>query len=310
MPATLTYCQRVLNELVRPGRLEALAETVIAIVLIVAGTRLVYGLAVGLLRRSLRPGDPQRPAEREAQIRTLVPLAESVLRYILYFSALIMVLDRLRFNVSALVASAGLLGVAVGFGAQSLIRDVIAGSLLLFEGLLQVGDIVRIGDVTGEVERVSLRTTQVRRYSGELVTFPNGQILQFGNLNRGFMRAIVQVGVAYEADLQTALVTLQRVGAEWAAERADVVLAPPEVQAITDFGATEVLVRLVVMVRPPAFVTAERELRLRLKTAFDRQGIGMVSPRRVVYLRGTGDDSPAGREADPRDSAGGPVPQT
>lgn len=279
------YLQQILGDLLHPARIEAVVETVIAVVLILVGTRLALGLATAVLRRWMRPDDPRWPQERRAQLRTLVPLAESALRYAFAFAALLMILDRLHFNVATLVASAGLVGVAVGFGAQQTIRDFIAGFLMLFEGLIQVGDVVRIGDVTGEVERVNLRTTQIRRYSGELVTIPNGQILQFGNQNRGFMRAIVQVGVAYEADVGRALAIMQQVGQEWSAQHADLVLAAPEVQGIMEFGATEVLVRLVLMVRPSAAAGAERELRLRLKAAFDRAGIPMSSPRRVVSLQ-------------------------
>jgi small conductance mechanosensitive channel len=285
----MAYLQRILGDLLHPARIEAAVETTLAVLLILAGTRLALTLATAVLRRWMRPDDPRWPPERRAQLRTLVPLAESALRYAFAFAAALMILDRLRFNVATLVASAGLVGVAIGFGAQQTIRDFIAGFLMLFEGLIQVGDVVRVGDVTGEVERVNLRTTQIRRYSGELVTIPNGQILQFGNQNRGFMRAIVQVGVAYEADVDRALAILQQVGQEWAAQHPDVVLAPPEVHGILEFGATEVLVRLVLMVRPSACVGAERELRLRLKTAFDRTGIRMSSPRRVVNLPSAAD---------------------
>jgi small conductance mechanosensitive channel len=280
--------RQLFDELLHPERVEATIETAIAIVFILVLTRLAYGLTSALLRRSLRPDRLARSPQRQAEVRTLVPLADSVLRYLLYFAALIMILDRLHFNVSALVASAGLVGVAVGFGAQPLIRDIISGLLMLFEGLIQVGDVVRVGDVSGEVERVSLRTLQVRQYSGELVTIPNGQILQFGNLNRGFMRAIVHVAIAYEADLDQAIAVMQRVGEQWAAEHADVVLARPQAQGVIEFGTAGVTARLVVMVTPFAYGTAEPELRRRLKAAFDQARIGMASPRRVIYLR----DSP------------------
>jgi small conductance mechanosensitive channel len=215
-----------------------------------------------------------------------MPLFESVLRSFLYFGAFVMILDQLNFNVTALIAGASVLGVAIGFGAQAVVRDVLAGFFLLFEGLVQVGDVIRVGDVSGEVERVSLRTTLVRRYTGELVAIPNGQIVQIGNMSRGFMRAIVQVAVAYEIDLQRAMAIMHQVGQDWAAAHPDVVLAPPEVQGLLDFGTSGVTVRLVVKVKPPVYIAAERELRLRLKAAFDAEKIQMSSPSRVVYLRG------------------------
>lgn len=268
-----------------------------AIVIILAGVHLALALATAVLRGWLRPDDPRRPPERRAEVRTLVPLVESLLRYLFYFTALVMILDRLHFHVAALLTSAGIVGIAIGFGAQPLIRDVIAGFFLLFEGLVQVGDVIRLGDATGEVERVNLRTTQIRTYSGELVTIPNGQIQQFGNQNRGFMRAIVQIGVAYEADIERAMALMQHLGQEWAGAHPDQVLAPPQVHGILAFGASDVSVRLVAMVKPAAYNQAERELRLRLKAAFDTEGIGMSSPSRVITLPGAlepGTSEPSG----------------
>ncbi len=285
MSPDISYFRRVLNEMLHPARIEALVETAIAIVIILVGMRVTLLLSVPLLRRWLRPDDPSRPLDRQAQVRTLVPLLENVLRYVIYFTAAVMILDRLHLNVAALLASAGIAGIAIGFGAQNLIRDIVAGFFLLFEGLIQVGDVVRVGEVSGEVERVNLRTTQVRRFSGELVTIPNGTIQQLGNMNRGFMRAIVQVGIAYEADLERAMAAMHETGTAWAAEHPTEVLGPPEVQGVMEFGASDVRVRLVVMVKPSAYGRAEPELRRRLKAAFDDQGIEIPYPRTVVYNR-------------------------
>lgn len=298
--------RRIIPDLFHPARVEAAASAAVSITLIVVGTRIAVQLISVVLRRWLRPDDPALPPDRQAQVRTLVPLFESVARYFLYFGALVMILDRLRFNVAGLLAGAGVVGVALGFGAQSIVRDVIAGLFLLSEGLIQVGDTVRIGEVTGEVERISLRATLVRRYSGELVAIPNGQILQIGNMNRGFMRAIVEVGVAYESDLDRAMGIMHATGLAWADEHPEEVLAPPEVQGVLAFGASEVLVRLVIAVKPRGHVAAERELRRRLKAAFDAEGISMISPRRVVHMPGgTGVRPDAAAGAGPASPAGG-----
>jgi small conductance mechanosensitive channel len=292
VPTEISYFSQILNDLFQPTRIEALVEDAIAIVFVLVGARVALALLIPLLRRWLRPDDQTRSPDRQAQMRTLVPLFESVLRQVIYFTAAVMILDRLHFSVAALLASAGIAGIAVGLGAQNFIRDVVSGFFTLFEGLIQVGDAVRIGDVTGDVERVNLRTTQVRRFSGELVTIPNGTIQQLGNLNRGFMRAIVQVGVAYEADLEHAMTVMHQVGETWAAERPDEILEPPQVQGITEFGASDVRVRLIIMVKPTAYGTAEPELRRRLKAAFDLEGIEIPYPKSVVYNRGAPTASP------------------
>lgn len=276
---------RAINALLPPNRIEAMVEALIAVALIAAGLWLALYLATAVLQRWLRPGDPGRSPQRDAQIRTLAPLFGSALRYLFYFTAAVMILDRLGVNVAAILASAGIAGIAIGFGAQHLIRDVIAGFFLIFEGLIQVGDVIRVGEVTGTVERTHLRTTQIRQFSGELVTIPNGEIQRFGNMNRGFMRAIVEIGLAYESNLESAIAVMHRVGEAWAADHPDLVLAPPEVQGIMEFGASEVQVRMVITVRPLAQWEAERQLRVALKAAFEAAGIEIAFPRQVVYLR-------------------------
>lgn len=286
MPTETSYLAQVLHDLLNPARTEALVEDALAILLIVAGARVTLALLVPLLHRSIRADDPARWPNRQAQVRTLVPLFENILRCVIYFMAAVMILDRLHVNVAALLASAGIAGIAIGLGAQNFFRDIVSGFFMLFEGLIQVGDVIRIGEVTGEVERVNLRTVQVRRFSGELVTIPNGTIQQLGNLNRGFMRAVVQVGVAYEADLEHAMRVMHEVGEAWAAEHPDEVLGPPQVQGIMEFGVGDVRVRLAIMVKPAAHGNAEPDLRRRLKEAFEAEGIEFPTPKAVVYGRG------------------------
>ncbi len=285
MRADLGPLRRAIESLLSPARIEAIIEAVVAVAVIAVGLRLALYLATAVLQRWLRPEDPRHDPERAAQIRTLAPLLESALRYLFYFTAAVMILDRLGVNVAAILASAGIAGLAIGFGAQHLIRDVIAGFFLIFEGLVQVGDIVRIGDATGTVERIHLRTTALRQFSGELVTIPNGEIRRFGNMNRGFMRAIVQVGLAYEANLERAMQVMRRVGETWVADHPDLALAPPEVQGVVELGASDVQVRLVVMVKPQTQWEVERELRALLKAAFESEGVEIAFPRQVVYLR-------------------------
>ena len=162
----------------------------------------------------------------------------------------------------------------MGFGAQHLIRDVISGFFILAEGLIQVGDVISVGEHQGQVERISIRTTQVRKYSGELWTIPNGQITVFGNASRGYMRAIVDIPLSYRADVDRAMTVMRRVADEWAAAAGATVLSPPEVHSVLQFGDTRIVLRLTVTVSPGAQIEAERELRRRLKAALDREAVG------------------------------------
>jgi moderate conductance mechanosensitive channel len=276
--------QRLLSELASGPRALALLEGLLTIGLVAVAAALAFRAIPSLVRRALRPrGDRVLDTARAL---TLQPLLESVLRYTIYFIAAVMVLRAAGVDATAVLASAGVVGLAVGFGAQHLIRDVISGFFILAEGLIQVGDIITVGEHAGQVERINIRTTQVRKYSGELWTIPNGQITVFGNASRGYMRAIVDIPLSYRADLDRAMVVMQRVADEWAAGSGAAVLSPPEVHSVLQFGDTRIRLRVVVTVPPGAQVAAERELRRRLKLAFDREGIG------GPFGRGAGEPSP------------------
>jgi moderate conductance mechanosensitive channel len=217
--------------------------------------------------------------------KTVAPLLKSVLKYCTIFVAGVLVLRVLGVDPTPIIAGAGVVGLAVGFGAQTLVKDVIAGFFLLFEGLIAVGDAVSFGNSSGVVEEVGLRVTKYRTFSGELWVIPNGEIRAFGNSNRQWMRAVVAVGVAYEQDVGKAMRVLEEVGKAWAAERRDIVLEPPQVQGILSFDESAVTLRLVVKVRSAQQATAEWELRRRIKEAFDREGVEIPLPRRVLYTR-------------------------
>ncbi len=229
--------------------------------------------------------------------KTVAPLLKSVLKYCTIFFAGVLVLRAIGVDPTPIIAGAGVVGLAVGFGAQTLVKDVIAGFFLLFEGLIAVGDAVSFGNSSGVVEEVGLRVTKYRTFSGELWVIPNGEIRAFGNSNRQWMRAIVAVGVAYEQDVGKAMHILEEVGKAWATEHRDDVLEPPQVQGILSFDEASVSLRLVVKVRSSQKAAAEWELRRRIKEAFDREAVEVPFPRRVFYtqpetdgLNGDGED--------------------
>lgn len=215
--------------------------------------------------------------------RTIAPLLKSLLKYSTIFVAGVLVLRAMGVDPTPIIAGAGVIGLAVGFGAQTLVKDVIAGFFLLFEGVIAVGDVITFGASGGVVEEVGLRVTKYRTFSGELWVIPNGEIRAFGNFNRQWTRAVVPVGVAYEQDVGKAMRILEEVGKQWAEERRDIVLEEPEVQGILAFDDSSISLRLVVKVRPLQHWVAERQLRCRIKEAFDREGIEIPFPRRVIY---------------------------
>lgn len=188
------------------------------------GTLLHIGLVVLLILIGLRVIDRaadrwmQRVADlpashpRRQRASTLANLISSTARYTLWAVGLIMILSELGINVSALLATAGVAGLAIGFGAQTLVRDVISGVFLLFDDTIHVGDLVRVGNDTGTVEHIGVRLIKVRKFDGELLMIPAGELRIFGNRSIGFVRAIVEIGLAYEQDLDTILPVIERVG--------------------------------------------------------------------------------------------------
>jgi small conductance mechanosensitive channel len=168
-----------------------------------------------------------------------------------------MVLHKLGVNYSAILASAGIVGLAVGFGAQTLVRDVIVGFFLLFEDTVSVGNVITVGNESGVVESIGLRATQSREFSGILRVIPNGELARFGNFNRGFMRAIVNFDLAYEQDTTKGMADALATARQWANENKEIVLEEPIVQGILDFGSSGVTVRVCVKVKPQTQWDAE-----------------------------------------------------
>jgi|SRR5579864_1338195 len=219
------------------------------------------------------PAAVRRAGTRAGRPVTYAPLAESVARYAIGLAALILMLETLNVNVAAILASAGIVSLAFGFGAQYVIRDVLAGLFLLSEGIVQIGDLVRLDGDTGTVERVTLRTMQIRKFNGELLTVPNGAVTRIGNLSRGFGRAIVQLTVPFAADVGSALEALRDVGREWAAANTDLARGEPSVDGAVDFRETGVTVQLSVLVPPGRQAGVEAALRRRALEVLAERGI-------------------------------------
>ena len=218
------------------------------------------------------PAAIRRAGRRTGRTVALAPLAESTVRYAIGFAALVLMLETVHVNVTAIVASAGIASLAFGFGAQYVIRDVLAGIFLLSEGVVQIGDLVRLDGDTGTVERITLRTMQIRKFNGELLTVPNGAVTRIGNLSRGYGRAIIQVTVPYAADVGRALEVLRDVGREWAAAHPDDARGEPSVDGAVDFKDSGVTIQLSVLVPAGRQFGAEAALRRRaLEVLAERQ---------------------------------------
>ena len=268
------------------GPLAALLARLLVMLAAMALAVAAYRACTHLVDRLLRPleGASDYPAKVQ-RARTLGPLMKNVARYTLAFVALVIVLREVGIDVQALLVSAGVLGLAVGLGAQTLIKDVITGFFILFEGLMGVGDVIEVGPNTGTVEAIGLRVTKLRMLNGAQRVIPNGELTQFANHNRGWARAVVDVSVGYEADVRRALAVLERIGKEWAGETR-LALEAPEALGPIRFGELDLGIRLMVKVEAARRFDVEVELRRRIKEVFEREGISF--PQRVVYLEKKG----------------------
>jgi len=243
-------------------------------------------LARATLHRTMDRSDSLRA-------RTLRPLVQGLTTTVIVGTGIVLALEQLGLDLTAVIAGAGVLGLALGFGAQELVKDVIAGFFLIFDEVLETGDWVDIDTVSGNVEEVALRVTKIRSIDGRLWYVPNGQIKQVGNASRSWVRAVVHVELAYEQDVARGMAALAEITQAWAAEHAESVLDPPEVQGLMSLGASGLGARVLIKVRPGTQWAAERELRLRLKAHFDREGIEIPFGRQVVYLRNSAGEAAA-----------------
>lgn len=256
------------------------------IILIIAALWLAGWIATLILKRLLRKGG-RLLRERHAQ--TVLMVSRSLVRYVLFFVGLVMVLRVLGVDYAAILAGAGVAGLAIGFGAQTLVRDFLSGFFLLFEDVMGVGDVITSGKVAGVVEYIGLRATHIRAFDGTLNVVPNGEFTVIGNWNRDWMRAIVAVDLAYEQDAERGMAVARQVADQWFSENQDIALEPPEVQGILAFGESGVTVRILAKVRPLTHWKTERDLRARLKKVFDQAGVEIPFARRVVYHRSDSD---------------------
>ena len=238
-------------------------------------------------RVGLVDDDAEESLRREQRAASLSGLAKSIVTTVVWSIAFIMMLGQVGVHLGPLIAGAGIVGIALGFGAQDLVKDFLSGVFMLIEDQFGVGDIVDAGEAVGEVEGISLRSTRVRDVTGTLWHIPNGEIRRVGNMSQEWARALLDVEVAYDTDLDVAIELIGAVAETMAAEDeyAEVFLDTPAVWGVQDLAADGVLIRLVIKTLPGKQWAVTRELRRRLKRALDSAGIEIPFPQRTMWLR-------------------------
>jgi moderate conductance mechanosensitive channel len=220
----------------------------------------------------------------ERREATLLRLLDNVLTYVVYFVVIMMVLDTVGIPVTTILAGAGIVGLAVGFGAQSLVKDIITGFFIIFEDQFSVGDYVRIGNFEGYVEEIGLRTTKIKSWTGEVHILPNGSISQVTNFSLNNSVAVVDVSIAYEGDIEKAEKVIRELLEELPAKYEDMVAAP-ELLGIQNLAASDIVMRITCETKPMRHWFIARALRKEIKLRLDEHGIEIPFPRLVLYNR-------------------------
>ncbi|WP_205174249.1 mechanosensitive ion channel family protein [Bacillus pakistanensis] len=212
--------------------------------------------------------------------QTLQHLTKNILGYILIFVFVVTVLQILTIDVTAIIAGAGIVGLAVGFGAQGLVSDVVTGFFILLEKQIDVGDYVTTGSFSGIVEQVGLRTTQIRGFDGTLHYVPNREITSISNHTRGNMQAIVDIGISYNDNIDQAITVLQET-CDQIASGDDNIVEGPNVLGVQTLGSSDVVLRVIAKTKNMEQWGVERKLRKAFKEAFDANGIEIPYPHQV-----------------------------
>lgn len=281
-----------LGQLGRQAAGPALSILVIVVVSFLV-LRALRMLVQKTIRRLMERSD-QPARELTLKANTLSSVVESAGRMVVLIVAGMMVLDNLGFDIAPLIASAGVAGIAIGLGAQSLIKDLIGGFFILFEDQFGVGDVIRVNGAVGTVELLSLRRTGIRGIDGTFIIVPNGDIRLVENLTKEWSRAVIDVDISYDDDVDQAIAVLKDLleGIENDPELGDAIIAPADVLGVQALGAYQVTIRVMVKTGPTERWRVERELRRRIKRGITEAGITIPYPHNVSIVRPTDGNGP------------------
>ena len=230
--------------------------------------------------------------ELEKRVDTLLGILRSTFKIVIWSIVLILVLSRVGVNIAPLIAGAGIAGLAIGFGAQELVRDVIAGFFMLLENQIRSGDVAVINNTGGLVESVGLRTTVLRDLSGVVHVFQNGKISSLSNMTKDWSGMVFDIGVAYKEDTDNVVEIMKQVAEELRADPqfSAKIKEPLEIFGVDKFSDSAVIIKARFKTKPIQQWEVGREYRRRLKKAFDKNGIEIPFPHTTLY---------AGSETDP-----------
>lgn len=261
-----------------------LVITIAFLILLKSIKYIVKGFSRVLHSRS-KKDDEITKSEREKRVNTLTGIIATILRIILVFLFVVIVLEKLGVAIGPILASAGIIGLAVGFGAQELVRDMISGFFLLLEDQIRIGDAVELNGVWGIVESIELRTIKLRDISGVVHVFQNGKINTLSNMSKDWSALVLNVGVAYKEKYDHVTEVIKKVGNEMYTNSRfkDIMIEPLEIAGLNEFADSAIVIRVIIKTKPGLQWESGREFRRRIKEAFDAENIEIPFPHRTVY---------------------------
>lgn len=260
------------------------AVVTLKMLLILFAARIIVSVSKRAIQRYVIEKDSAIRKFDARRTKTIARLISNVLSYTVYFIAALIVLGLMEFQIAPLLAGAGVLGLAIGFGAQNLVRDVITGFFIIFEDQFAVGDVIQTGNFKGTVEEIGLRTTKIKNWTGEMHILPNGSITEVTNFSVNNSIAVIDVSVAYEADIDEAIRVIEKTAKEVAVQNNDVVVEP-QVLGVQSLGASEIVIRVTAECKPMTHFAVARQMNASVKKALDEVGIEIPYPRLVTFHR-------------------------
>ncbi|MBN1476716.1 mechanosensitive ion channel family protein [Candidatus Sumerlaeota bacterium] len=295
---------QVVRALTSPVVMRNVAQRLVTIAIIILVVmfigRMVKHFSARLVAGSARREDISF-TEREQRLQTLSGVISGAVSVLLFIVAIVLILQQLELPVGPLIAGAGIAGIAIGFGAQSLVRDFISGFFILFENQYRVGDIIRVGETGGLVERITLRATYLRDIGGVVHIIPNGEITRVSNMTFSWSRHVADIGVSYRSDPDQVIEVLRRVGREMLRDETwgQLLLEEPEVPGLREFADSALVFRVLLKTKPLKQWVVGYEYQRRIKYAFDAAGIEIPYPHRTVYHRQEPEEKPFDARLEP-----------
>lgn len=261
---------------------QVIGYTALRIVIILAVSRVIMWVLHKTIDRIVLERAGKQKPNQARRMTTVGKLLKNVSTYVIYFIVFMLILSEFGVDLGPLLAGAGVMGIAIGFGAQSLVKDILTGFFIILEDQFAVGDVIQTGQFKGTVEVIGLRTTKILSWTGEVHIVPNGLINEVTNFSVNNSLAVVDVMVAYEADVDQAMEIITKTMSELKHED---LAKEPEVLGVQLMSATAVTIRVIAECKPNMQHAIARLMNKEMKEAFDRNGIEIPYPRMVTYQR-------------------------